>query len=109
MKNDIKNDDQYNAGIPDISDASLKAIYAEIGVDFTTGLRIPTVREVKERAANCGCMSCEGTLYNIQSSIRWFATSDTKSGRIFARSNRNVFINRLRELFADGTTKHTGA
>ena len=123
-----ENDMIYNARAYDLTDGEIRAVYAKAGLDYETGLPVakaPAVKiamcsgvyaagafemnapyyQLKRSARACMCPSCESALINIRGAAVSY-TNNKGAVRLWARQNRQYFIQRLREVIFSQSINH---
>lgn len=63
-----------------------------------------TLHALKEAARRCGCITCTGALAGIADAVKWYRVN--RAAHVYARKNRQYFIQRLREAIASPTVNH---
>lgn len=123
---EYENDDLYYQGVPTLTDQQVEEIYKKAGINIKTGLatgktvngelvvtvspnlqdseKPVTLHTLKETARRCGCTTCTGALAGIADAVKWYRVN--RAAHVYARKNRQYFIQRLREVIASPTVNH---
>ena len=115
MGREIANDDEYNAGIPDMSQERIDQMYLEIRLELAVErgdndadkrtVKSATYHSLKAAARACGCPTCSGVLENIKDAVTYYKQVE-RVRKTLTRINRRYFIQKLRDALASRTISH---